>query len=1135
MVDGTYHDNFSSQTKVSSTQAQTFRPLVSVPLFNLAHAFAFEFQRLCGAESSRNAMMAGFIPNTSLDAAMEDEFGDRETYRRFRKRRSSAGMTNIQGTDEGFDSPLQNLLARKAADAVKEEYSPEGDKSFLGTPGWLCKSPGGSDLPGTHIPLKSLHDDQEFSPSAKGSALSLKVVKQEPEEVSDSGESSFSRFASVLQAALRGLMPFPELILQFEACCKDLAEHVREEATERHRAIEDLLMRQKAQMLHDESATWALIWHLFGKGFDDMELEDAVLSTSQHEACDFISTDATAQLCFRIVKWLEGLISKALDLDKQHKGWYAGSYLQKLGVWRQTQHSIRKMVGNAVLVQHLDPDAPSRERARLQEEDQNLEEELLDDIWKLLRAGRLEEARQLCRSAGQPWRAATLGGCGDLGPSPSPDMLIRDGKDVALQAVELESGISHQRRLWKWACFSASERIAESPDESRYEAAIYATQCGNTRRMLPVCRDWESACWAIVKSWLEVQVDMELARLHPAKTDQIKVNGDSGGMSEAIVEFSAGPINGPESWPHQVLDQQPRDLSSIFQKLLSGDLVHENVSRSCKDQQRQIQMNIMLGEVGQLLDLLRAWIVPPQDHDAHVRSHGNPQMIRFGAHLVLVLRHILADDVKEQFREKLWLVGDLILNTYAIFLFTQRREELVGTYAAQLAPYLCEELYLHMMELRQNDSVLVKYKIFLSALENLPFGTEDPLKGSVSNILERLLSRSRDVKRKVRHIKLEEVEEHQRQDSLEKAVVVQWLCFAPPSNLENAEELRLELLARAAHYSNLLLREFGLVSLRRNHKMPVGVHMLLGYLVEPLKQPLDYSLYPQLNLQENVSEIQEWREYFTCDALYRNWLKVEAANAQIQELSPEEKDLSLTAANEAISAMTSFIQRRGYAWLAESQCIGELTAFPLLLEIHAVGTLVSVSGSCLVPDATVCTALKSSLFSCVGEDTIHGRQVKVHTTASDVENCVNINMQCLAVVGDGIDSIDQDGGLLGAALATAVKGEMLHFQPGLSLEVFRLDAWYVDKDGKRSPAIYITQGLCRRCCLPELMLRCMQLRVFLASGGIFSTEEEDLVEYVASSEYAVHQLFSTRQLQEFLLLEREFTLHVVESAENDSA
>ena len=39
-----------------------------------------------------------------------------------------------------------------------------------------------------------------------------------------------------------------------------------------------------------------------------------------------------------------------------------------------------------------------------------------------------------------------------------------------------------------------------------------------------------------------------------------------------------------------------------------------------------------------------------------------------------------------------------ILDTYAIFLFSQRHEELVGVYASQLAPYLYLELYVHMME-----------------------------------------------------------------------------------------------------------------------------------------------------------------------------------------------------------------------------------------------------------------------------------------------------------------------------------------------------------------------------------------------------------------------------------------------------
>lgn len=45
-----------------------------------------------------------------------------------------------------------------------------------------------------------------------------------------------------------------------------------------------------------------------------------------------------------------------------------------------------------------------------------------------------------------------------------------------------------------------------------------------------------------------------------------------------------------------------------------------------------------------------------------VRPHGDPQMIRFGAHLVLVLRFLLAEEMKDIFREKIMNVGDLILH-----------------------------------------------------------------------------------------------------------------------------------------------------------------------------------------------------------------------------------------------------------------------------------------------------------------------------------------------------------------------------------------------------------------------------------------------------------------------------------------
>lgn len=60
-------------------------------------------------------------------------------------------------------------------------------------------------------------------------------------------------------------------------------------------------------------------------------------------------------------------------------------------------------------------------------------------------------------SVTQPWRAASLCPFGGLDLVPSVEALSKNGKNRILQAIELESGIGRQWRLWKWACYSASE------------------------------------------------------------------------------------------------------------------------------------------------------------------------------------------------------------------------------------------------------------------------------------------------------------------------------------------------------------------------------------------------------------------------------------------------------------------------------------------------------------------------------------------------------------------------------------------------------------------------------------------------------------------------------------------------------
>ncbi|XP_024969417.1 nuclear pore complex protein NUP107 isoform X1 [Cynara cardunculus var. scolymus] len=1061
--------------------------------------------------------------DTSPSYFDSQELSLRERYRRYGKRLSpSPHQESYQSKFSNAALFLENI--KKEVDHSDGDHS-EGTHARTHS-SFKRRSPS---IDGRGISEMGVANDSVGRPRTH----SLKVCKHEEDASSDGGDATFSLFASLFDSALQGLMSIPDLILRLEGACRNVSEFINNSCSERHRIVEEKLMRQKAKMLLDEAASWSLLWYLYGKGNEELPEDSIMLPTTSHlEACQFVAADHIAQLCLRLTQWLEGLASKALDLENKVRGSHVGTYLPTSGVWNHTQRFLQKGSSNEKIVQCLDFDAPTREHAQPLPDDKKQAESLLEDVWILLRAGRLEEACNLCRSAGQSWRAATLRPFGGLDHSPSIEALIRNGKNRSLQAMELESGINHQRRLWKWASYCASEKIAEQ-ESGKYETAVYAANCSNVNRILPICTDWESACWALTKSWLDVQVDVELSHSQSGGIDQYRSSDGGTERSPGQGELNSQPFLGPENWPLQVVKQQPRDLSALLQKLHSSESVHEAVSRGCKEQHRQIEMSLMLGDIPRLLDLIWSWISPSGGDEDIFRPHGDPQMIRFGAHLVLVLRHLLADEMKDAFKEKTTALGDLILHMYAMYLFSKQHEELVGIYASQLARHRCIDLFVHMMELRLNGSVHVRYKIFLSAIEYLPFSPGDSNgsfeKGSFEEIIERVLSRSREVK--VGNFDgSSDVAEQCRLQSLQKAMVIQWLCFTPPSTINDAMRVGTKLLLRALMHSNVLFREFALISMWRVPAMPIGAHTLLSLLAEPLKHPSETLFSPEDHeISDSLREFEDWNEYYSCDATYRNWLQVELENAEIDppDVSNEEKQRATVVAMETLSSSMTLLLRKENPWLVPTEDhIYELME-PTNLELHATAMLCLPSGECMSPDATLCTALTSAFYSSVSEEVVSDRQLLVNVSISTKDSCsIEVSLRCLATENDGFGPNKlADGGVLAAVIAAGIKGELAGFQAGVTMEILRLDAWYCDNDGSLgSPATYIVRGLCRRCCIPEVILRCMQVSVSLMESGNAHDVQDELIELVAGSETGVLHLFSQNQLQEFLLFEREYRI-----------
>ncbi|CAO2142575.1 unnamed protein product [Urochloa humidicola] len=1048
--------------------------------------------------------------------------GRREDYRRYRKRLSSSNVSPLLGSSLSKSSEARLLYdgdsipRRPNAGLLLEDIKQEAEdySNFEGLDGsrMFSSAKRRESLDGGSA------SEAAYSSGRHTVRQTLKPVKMEDDMyVPHEGETSFTMFASLLDSAIQGVMPFPDVILQFERTCRNVSESIRSAATGKLRVVEDKLMQQKAQLLLDEAASWSLLWYLYGKGNDELPGELFVSPTTSHqEACRFVAADLTAQLCLRIVLWLEGLASEALDLEKKVRGSHVGSYLPSSGVWHRTQRYLKRNNNDSTIVKHVDFDAPTREGAQLHPDDKKQDELLLEDIWTLLRAGRLEEACELCRSAGQPWRAASLRPFGGIDMFPSLDTLVKNGKSRTLQAIEMESGMGRQWRLWKWASYCASEKIAEQ-DGGRYEMAVYASQCSNLKRVLPICTDWESACWAMARSWLDVQVDLELSQHQTSRPDEKLFDEDMNGAQSSV---------GPESWPYHVVDQQPRDITALLQKLHSSELVHETVSRACRDQHRQVEMNLMSGNIAHLLDLLWSWLSPSEEDQNIARPLDDPEMIRFGAHVVLVLRYIFSDEIEDELEEKLVTVGDLIINLYVRYLFSEDQEELVGVYASQLQHDLCINLFVEMMESRLNSSLHTMYKLFLSAVEYLPFSSGDVSKACFEEIIERVLSRSRQTKPSKYDEDFSDVAHQHHLQSLQKAMVIQWLCFTPPPSIPDFQMITGKLLIRALMHSNTLFREFSLISMRRVPELPAGPHKLLAILAEPLKQKENLISLEDQDVLENLQEFEDWHEYYSLDATYRNWLKIEMQNAAIspEMLSAEENDQAAAAAKETLELAFLLLKKDERPWLDAVESSPFESSEPIFLELHASAMLCLPSGECMLPDATSCTALTSALYSAASEEDVLHRQFKVDVQISSRDPCcIEVALRCLAAEGDGYGLHEaNDGGLLAAVIAAGFKGELSRFQPGVSMAISRLDAWYSDGNGSvESTAAYIIRGLCRRCCLPETILRSMQACISLTAAGDSLDDCDKLVELVGSAESGMMHLFSQQQLQEFLIFERE--------------
>lgn len=243
-------------------------------------------------------------------------------------------------------------------------------------------------------------------------------------------------------------------------------------------------VRARHTALLAEHATWLLIDTVWRPS--EMRSRDL---TTRRLAPDLFSDVSVLDVpgypkVQRIVEWLE----RSADESLERAG---GPMVKPLNDPAYRWQYSAELNGGAA----LSMDFPQQNPSQLDEVERKAELRLSREIFRLVRAGRLEEAEEICREVGQPWRAAALAG----------------GKRSS--ALSANGIIGHARKSWRMA--AAAVARSQSPGITPHERAVYGVFSGVLEPVLAVASTYEDEAWARLTVMLDSTAERVLDGCDP--------------------------------------------------------------------------------------------------------------------------------------------------------------------------------------------------------------------------------------------------------------------------------------------------------------------------------------------------------------------------------------------------------------------------------------------------------------------------------------------------------------------------------------------------------------------------------------------------------------------------------------------
>lgn len=227
-------------------------------------------------------------------------------------------------------------------------------------------------------------------------------------------------------------------------------------------------LRQEAERMMKEMAVEAASWNLVKASWRSADIRAKDLMSRRlnplFSESSFLFNGCGYEKAQRIVEWLENLEYEALERS-------GGVRLKPLEdpAYRWEYTAVREECAAVSM------DFPIKGGV-LDEVEEKAEARLGLEIFRLVRAGRGDEAEEICRQIGQPWRAAALGG----------------GKNCSEVSGNGKKG--YARKTWR----KAASTIAKSTSVGIgiYERAVYGLFSGVLEPVLAVSKSFEDEAWA---------------------------------------------------------------------------------------------------------------------------------------------------------------------------------------------------------------------------------------------------------------------------------------------------------------------------------------------------------------------------------------------------------------------------------------------------------------------------------------------------------------------------------------------------------------------------------------------------------------------------------------------------------------